>query len=82
MPAPYRVELRRRIVRAYTNKEGSIRALAAKRFAVAPGTVKNYLNLLRKTGSLAPRPHGGGRRSRIHLDIYTSSGVCSTRCRM
>lgn len=65
MPAPYGVELRRRIVRAYTNKEGSVRDLA-KRFAVASGTVQNYLDLLRKTGSLAPRPHGGGRKSRIH----------------
>jgi transposase len=65
MPAPYGVELRRRIVRAYTKREGSIRDVA-KRFAVAPGTVQNYLDLLSKTGSLAPRPHGGGRKSRIH----------------
>jgi transposase len=64
MPVPYRVELRRRIVRAYTNKEGSVRTLA-KRFSVAPGTVQNYLNLLRDTGNLAPRPHGGGVKPRI-----------------
>jgi transposase len=64
MPAPYRLELRRRIVRAYTNKEGSVRVLA-ERFAVAPKTVENYLNLFRKTGDLAPRPHGGGVAPRI-----------------
>lgn len=64
MPAPYRLELRDRIVRTYDNKEGSIRVLA-KRSAVAPNTVQNYLNLLRKTGSLAPFPHGGGVKPRI-----------------
>jgi putative transposase len=64
MPAPYRLELRRRIVRAYDDEEGSIRALA-KRFAIAPNTVRNYLNLRRKTGSLAPRAHGGGRKPRV-----------------
>jgi transposase len=62
--APYPLELRRRIVRAYTHKQGSIRALA-KRFSVAPNTVQNYLKLLRATGSLAPRPHSGGRKLRI-----------------
>jgi transposase len=70
MAAPYRLELRRRIVGAYNNREGSVRALA-KRFAVAPNTVENYLELLRETGSLTPRPHGGGARRRIdaqHLD--------------
>jgi putative transposase len=64
MPAPYRLELRRRIVRAYDNEEGSVRALA-KRFAVAPNTLQNYLNLRRKTGGLAPRAHGGGRKPRV-----------------
>jgi len=64
MPAPYRIELRRRIVRAYTKKEGSIHALA-ERFDVAPATVQRYLQLLKETGSLAPRPHRGGRRSRL-----------------
>jgi transposase len=32
----------------------------ARRFVVAPNTVQNYLNLERATGSVAPRPHGGG----------------------
>jgi putative transposase len=64
MPAPYPLDLRRKIVRAYDNKEGSIRELA-KRFAIAAGTVENYLRLARTTGSVAPRPHGGGPRPRI-----------------
>jgi transposase len=64
MPAPYPLELRRRIVRAYNNKEGSVRALA-REFAVAPGTVQHYLNLFRETGDPAPRPHRGGVAPRI-----------------
>lgn len=68
MPAPYRLELRRRIVRAYDNEEGSVRALA-KRFVVAPTTVQNYLSLRRKTGGLAPRAHGGGRKPRVDLQL-------------
>jgi transposase len=32
----------------------------AQRFVVSPNTVQNYLNLERETGSVAPRPHGGG----------------------
>lgn len=67
MPAPYPLDLRRKIIRAYDNKEGSIRELA-KRFAIAAGTVENYLRLARTTGSLAPRPHGGGPKPRLSPD--------------
>jgi transposase len=56
---PYGMDLRIRIVRAYRNREGSIRELA-ERFAVAPGTVQEYLRLDRAHGTPAPRPHGGG----------------------
>jgi transposase len=56
---PYSLDLRQRIVDAYRNHEGSVRDLA-ERFQVAPTTVQNYLNLLRSTGAVAPRPHGGG----------------------
>jgi transposase len=64
MPAAYTIELRRRIVRAYAQGQGSVRELA-KLFAVAPNTVQSYRNLLRDTGSLAPRPHGGGVKPRL-----------------
>src|SRR5579871_350067 len=56
---PYHADLRRRIVDAYQKAEGSVRELAV-RFKVAPRTVQNYLNLKRETGSVEPRPHGGG----------------------
>lgn len=55
----YHTDLRKRIVDAYRNAEGSVRELAV-RFKVAPRTVQNYLNLMRDTGSVEPRPHGGG----------------------
>jgi transposase len=56
---PYHTDLRKRNVDAYRKAEGSVRELAV-RFKVAPGTVQNYLNLERETGSVEPRPHGGG----------------------
>jgi transposase len=56
---PYHTDLRKRIVDAYEKAEGSVRELAV-RFEVRPGTVQDYLNLKRETGSVEPRPHGGG----------------------
>ncbi|XXX82616.1 IS630 family transposase [Sorangium sp. So ce134] len=56
---PYSLDLRQRIVDAYRRGEGSVRGLA-ERFDVAANTVENYLRLLRTTGSVRPRPHGGG----------------------
>jgi transposase len=56
---PYSTDLRERIVDAYYKAEGSVRELAT-RFKVAPKTVQNYLNRKRETGSVEPRPHGGG----------------------
>ena len=56
---PYSRDLRQRVVDAYEALEGSVRELA-QRFKVDPKTVQNYLNLKRETGSVEPRPHGGG----------------------
>ena len=49
MIGPYSLDLRRRIVAAYQNGEGSIRELA-ERFSVAPNTVQNYLRQVRTSG--------------------------------
>jgi transposase len=56
---PISSDLRQRIVDTYRKGEGSVREVA-QRFKVASKTVQNYLNLQRETGSVAPRPHGGG----------------------
>ncbi len=64
---PYSIDLRRRIVDAYLNKEGSQRQLA-QRFAVSLGTVRNYLKLYRQTGQLAPRARRGGKTPKIKTE--------------
>jgi transposase len=61
---PYSDDLRTRIVNAYRRLEGSVRELA-ERFVVDPKTVQNYLNLERETGSIVPRPHGGGPKPKL-----------------
>jgi transposase len=61
---PYSRDLRQRVVDAYEALEGSVREVA-QRFKVDPKTVQNYLNLKRKTGSVAPRPHRGGPQPKL-----------------
>jgi transposase len=56
---PYSIDLRERIVEAYEKAEGSVREVAV-RYKVSSKTVQNYLNRKRETGSVEPRPHGGG----------------------
>jgi transposase len=56
---PLSNDLRRRILDAVDNREGSRRGLAA-RFCVDVSTITRLLQLRRQTGSLDPRPHGGG----------------------
>ena len=55
------MDLRQRIVEAYEQKEGSLRQLA-KRFKVGWISVWRLLKQYRLTGSIAPKPHGGGKR--------------------
>jgi transposase len=61
---PLSQDLRRRVVEAYEWERGSIRALA-RRFAVSQSSVFRFLDQYRATGTLAPRPHGGGVRPRL-----------------
>jgi transposase len=56
---PLSNDLRQRILDAVDNHEGTQRELA-ERFAVNPSTIVRLLQLRRRTGSAAPRPHGGG----------------------
>ena len=56
---PLSNDLRKRILDAVDNKEGSRRKLAA-RFKVNTSTITKLLRLRRETGSYEPRPHGGG----------------------
>ena len=53
MPAPYSMDLRKKIILAYENGEGSV-ATVAKRFKVALSTVVSYLKRKRETGDVKP----------------------------
>ena len=56
----YSNDLRQRVVAAYDAREGTQEQVAA-RFAVSTSWVRKILRQRRTTGSIEPRPHGGGR---------------------
>jgi transposase len=64
MPAPYSQDLRRRVINAYYNKEGSQRQIA-KKFQVSLTFVRNLLRHYRQTGTIEPKKHGGGAKMKI-----------------
>jgi transposase len=65
MGAPIPAPLRDAIVRAYAEGAGSYDEVAAL-LGVGRATVNRVLRLKRETGSVAPRPRGGGNLSPIH----------------
>src|SRR3954467_1228414 len=56
---PYSQDLRTRIVATIQRGDGTIRQIA-QRFLVSISFVTRLLQLYRGTGSVEPRPHGGG----------------------
>lgn len=60
MPAPYSQDLRRKIVEAHA--KGRSQAQIVTDFGVSSGFVSKLLTHVKRTGGVAPRPHGGGRR--------------------
>ncbi len=67
---PYSTDFRLSVVRAYEGGQGSQRQLA-RLFGVSLGFVQNLLQLYRGSGSVEPRPHGGGNPGKItgHLEV-------------
>ncbi len=61
---PYSNDLRKKIVDAYTNGKGSMRALAA-RFSVSSDFVWRLIKRYRQTGRVDPKPHGGGQPRKL-----------------
>jgi transposase len=57
---PLSNDLRERIIAAVDHHEGSRRQIA-RRFAVDVSCITRLLQLRRQTGSIDPRPHGGGK---------------------
>jgi transposase len=67
---PYSTDLRERIVAAVDRGEHSLRQLASL-FAVSLSCIVRLLQRRRRTGSVEPKPHGGGTKSKIdahHLE--------------
>jgi transposase len=58
----YSLDLRQKILRAYDQRLGSQRAVAAL-FGVSQSFVEKLLRRRRTTGDIAPRRHAGGRRA-------------------
>lgn len=58
MPAPYPMELRERVVRAYNENEDWTYPMVAKVFDLGEATVKRWVHRSRR-GELAPKPTGG-----------------------
>src|SRR5258705_12638191 len=56
---PYSQDLRKRILETVQRGDGSLRQIAS-RFLVSVSFVTRLLRLHRGTGSLEPKPHGGG----------------------
>lgn len=70
----YPLELRQRIVDAVDNQWGTY-AEIAEMFCVHERYIYKLLSLRRQTGSLAPRPHGGGAPAKLqdkHRDVLTA----------
>ena len=56
----YSMDLRERVVAACDARDGTREQIAA-RFPVSVSWVRDLMRRWRETGSIAPRPHGGGR---------------------
>jgi transposase len=66
---PYSQDLRERIVATARRRDGTLRQIA-ERFLVSISFVTRLLQLHRTTGSVDPRPHGGG-----HPAVLTSEDL-------
>ena len=67
MPAPLSVDLRQRIMAAYEAKEGSQRQLA-ERFKVSLSFIRDLRRHQRETGTVKPKPPGGGAVAKVGTD--------------
>jgi transposase len=64
MPAPYSIDLRKKVVEIFKLEKISQTELA-KRFKISLSSVKRYLNLEKETGDLSPKVEGKGRPGKI-----------------
>jgi len=79
MGSPLSLDLRQRIVTAWQQGEGTWKELA-ERFGVGEATVDRLVARFRRSGSVAPDPHGGGQSHRIPDEALPAvRGLLDTR---
>ena len=61
---PYPIELREKVLLAYDSGQGSQRTLA-QLFSVSESFIRTLVRRRRETGSIAPKPHAGGRKPNL-----------------
>ncbi len=61
---PYSIDLRQRVLEAYESGKGTQKEIA-EFFCVSLSWVESLLSRWRQTGSVLPKPHGGGRQAKI-----------------
>lgn len=66
MPAPLSIDLHQRVPAAYQAKEGAMRHLS-ERFKVSLSFVRDLTRHYRQTGTVAPKPHGGGAIAKLGM---------------
>lgn len=64
------MDLRKRVLAAWRSEDLTYEALA-ERFGVGRATISRWKRLYRETGSVEPRPHGGGRQRAITREQET-----------
>lgn len=85
MPAPLSPDLRQRVLEASRAASASA---TAERFHVSPTTVHRLRALERTTGSIEPKPHGGGRSpsltedDRVRFEAFLLEDVSMTHQEM
>ncbi|BAZ29903.1 putative transposase IS630 family protein (plasmid) [Cylindrospermum sp. NIES-4074] len=62
--AAYSIDLRKKILSAWQNQEGTQRELA-ERFKVSLSFIRDFLRRYRETGEITARSQGGDRRSKL-----------------
>lgn len=65
----YSYDLRKKVLTAYQNREGSMRQLS-ERFAVSMTFVFNLIKNFRQNGHIRPKAHGGGNKPVISMENY------------
>jgi len=71
---PYSLDLRQRIIDAYSNDEGTVLEIA-QRFKVSISSVRRLIKRYLNTGSIAPKPYTGGNQPKLkaeHLEILAN----------